>query len=73
MLDRRFIALCIGAAFVVVVLLGGAVFVSVVDARDGATCAEAGGVYYENLCMDPEALIDVGGWTDPDVHVGTRG
>ncbi|MFE7630352.1 hypothetical protein [Kocuria sp. NPDC057446] len=73
MIDRRFPLLGLGAALVVVVLLGGAVFISVVDARDEAACDDAGGVYYESLCMEPEALIDVGDWPDPGVHVGTEG
>lgn len=71
-IDRRFPALCLGAALVVIVLLGGAVFISVVDARDEAACDDAGGVYYESLCMEPEALIDVVDWPDPGVHVDTE-
>ncbi|WP_158041276.1 hypothetical protein [Kocuria sp. CNJ-770] len=44
---------------------------SVVDGRDKAACDDAGGLFHENICMDPEALISIDGFIDPDVYVDT--
>ncbi len=71
MIDRRFTVFCVGAALVVVVLLSGATLTSYIDERDRAACDDAGGVFHENICMDPEALINVDGFLDPDVYVTT--
>ena len=73
MIDRRFALLCIGAAVVVLVLLGGATLISFAEERDRAACGADGGVFHEGLCVDPGALIDVGGWIDPEVYVDAEG